>query len=701
MGVVSVMPLLVFVCLILYLVVFPAKIMRSPIAIHDFLKPMVIKVEVVSLVKRQHCYESFTLRPLNQSYYFQASWFSCDLVDFHVGDILEADMKLKPLHAMNNPGGFDSMQWAKQNNVVAQATIKSAKKISDAEGVGVKMERLREHLDQITCMHLQDSVAISIIESLTLGITQNLSWETLRVFNLSGTRHLLSISGSHIAMVAMMSYFVFFGLMRVVIIFFPKINAHTWAIGLSVFLVGFYVSISGGQLPTLRAFWMALIALAAIFFHRQSILINRIIVAAIVVIVMDNEAIYSPSLYLSFLAVFLIAYHQLWSSRISSKWRNYLGLNLLLLFGLLPVSLYFFSQFSFIAILANLVAIPWVSFILLPGAIALQWCSDFGWQCHFLWVFLEWMTQGFFWTLTFFSEITAKMPGMFLTGHINVTVTVILSLMVLIAFLPKGAPGKWLCVLAFIPLFLARTEPEEGHAQLVFLNVGQGLSIVVKTSHHLLVYDTGPSFFSGGDVAQSVIIPYFYYKGWKKIDTLIVSHGDSDHSGGASTLRKNFPIKQILSSDLKKVPGATLCERGQHWQWDGVNFQILYPDDAHQHQGNNSSCVLKITSGKTSALLVGDIEKPTERYLTHDFPEDLSATLISVPHHGSKTSSSEIFLSTVHPKIAIFSYGFLNRFHFPNSVVMKRYAEQNIDSLVTESGPVFVEISSAGVTIEK
>ena len=580
------MPLLILILLVGYLVVYPADINRNPIAIHDFLKPLVLQGEVVSLVKHQQCYESFTMKPLNQPYYFQASWFACDLIEFHVGDILEMNMKLKPLHAMNNPGGFDSMQWAKQNNIVAQATIKSAKKIGEAHGIMVEMERLREHLDTITRAHLHDPVVISIIESLTLGITQNLSWETLRVFNLSGTRHLLSISGSHIAMVAMMAYFVFFGLMRVLIIILPRINAHTYAIALSVVLVGFYVSISGGQLPTLRAFWMALLGLAAIFFHRHSSLMNRIIVAAVVVIAMDNNSIYSPSFYLSFSAVFLIAYHQLWGTRVSKKWRSYLSLNLLLLVGLLPISLYFFSQFSFIALLANLIAIPLVGFIILPGAILLQWCSYFGWHCHFLWIFLEEMTQGFFWILTFFSEITVNVLGMFLTGHIHWASAVILSIMVLIAFLPKGVPGKWLCVLAFMPFFLTHSEPEEGRAELVFLNVGQGLSIVVKTHHHILVYDTGPKFFTGGDVAQSVIIPFFYYQGWKKIDALIVSHGDADHSGGANTLRKNFPVKQILSSDLKKVPGVTLCERGQHWEWDGIVFQILYPDEAHQHQGN-------------------------------------------------------------------------------------------------------------------
>lgn len=694
------MPLFILFFLVGYLLLFPIENGQNPVAIHDFLKPMTMSVEVVSLVKRQKCYEAFAMKPLNQSYYFQASWFSCDLIDIHVGDILEANFKLKPLHAMNNPGGFDAMQWARQNNIVAQATIKSAKKIGEAKGLSVALERLREHLDEITRTHFHNPEIIAVIESLTLGISQNLSWETLRVFNLSGTRHLLSISGSHIAMVAMIAYFIFFLLMRSLIIIFPRMNAHIWAIALSIVLVGFYVSISGEQLPTLRAFWMALIGLAAIFFHRHSSLMNRIIVAAIVIIGMDNAAITSPSFYLSFSAVFLIAYHQLCVSRITKKWRTYLSLNALLLIGLLPISLYFFSQFSFISLIANLIAIPWAGFIILPGAILLQWLSFFGWQCQMFWGSLEWVTQIFMEVLNFFATITAKIPGMFLTGHLGLASAIILSFMVLIAFLPKGVPGKGLCVLAFIPLFMAHPSPKEGYAELIFLNVGQGLSILVKTHDHLLVYDTGPNFFTGGDVAQSVIVPFFYYQGWKKIDTLIVSHGDSDHSGGANILRKNFPVKQVLSSDLKKVPRAVLCERGQHWEWDGVRFQILYPDEAQQHRGNNSSCVLKIMTGKTRVLLLGDIEKPTEQYLVNNFAKDLPATLISVPHHGSKTSSSEALLQAIHPEYAVFSYGFLNRFHFPSPMILRRYDQNKIAPLITESGPVVVEISSLGVTIQ-
>lgn len=693
------MPLILLILLVGYLVFYPAKPERNPIAINAFLKPMTQKVEVISLVKQQKCYESFTIKPINQDYYYQASWFSCDLIRFHVGDILEANFKLKPLHALNNPGGFDSEQWAREKNIVAQATIKSARKIGDAQGFLVSMKRLREMLDNITQSHLKNSDVIAVVESLTLGISHNLSWNVLNVFNLSGTRHLLSISGSHIAMVAMLAYFLFFLLMRIILIFKSTINAHSLAVGCAVLFVGFYVGISGEQLPTLRAFFMAGLGLVAICLNRYSSFIERIIIAAIVVIFIDNNAIYSPSFYLSFTAVFLIAYHQLWISRLTKKWKNYLSLNILLLIGLLPISLYFFSQFSFVSIIANLVAIPWAGFIILPLAILLQWLSYFGFQCDDGWLFLEWVTQGFLWLLEVFYKITADVPGVFFIGHIGAASAFILSLIVLLVFLPKGMPGKNLWVIAFLSLFLTRTELQEKEAEIIFLNVGQGLSILIKTQHHLMIYDTGPKFFTGGDVAQSIIIPYLYYRGWNHVDMMMVSHGDADHAGGVKTLRENINIKKILTSAIEKIPGSNLCEQGQRWQWDGVEFRVLYPDSEHQHLGNNSSCVLKISTGETSVLLVGDIEQQAEKFLAKTFANDLPSRLISVPHHGSKTSSSEEFLLAVHPDFAVFSYGFLNRFHFPSPYVMRRYGQLKIQPLVTESGPVFVVISPQNLDI--
>ncbi|MCD8543138.1 MAG: DNA internalization-related competence protein ComEC/Rec2 [Gammaproteobacteria bacterium] len=298
-----------------------------------------------------------------------------------------------------------------------------------------------------------------------------------------------------------------------------------------------------------------------------------------------------------------------------------------------------------------------------------------------------------------FSWITLHVPGILITGHMQWYQAIILSVVILFSFLPKGMPMRFLGVIVCIPLLYHPSAVDLGHARLVFMNVGQGLSILIKTKHHLLVYDTGPKFFTGGDVAQSIIIPYLYYHGWKNIDGLLVSHGDADHSGGAKTLREQFTIPLVWTSDLKRVPKAMRCERGQEWHWDGVDFKILYPDSAVKFHGNNRSCVLKMSIGETSALLVGDIEVEAENYLIDHLSDELSTDVLSVPHHGSKTSSSENFLNATHPRYAVFSYGFLNRFHFPHSVVVQRYANHHIQTRTTENGPVSIDMTATGLTI--
>lgn len=695
------MPLFLLILGVGLLFLFPEKTPENPLKPNDFSSLISMTVQVNSLVKQEHCYQTFKIQPINQNYSFQASSFSCDQTPIKIGDRLNVSLTLKPIQATNSPGAFDNVAWAKQNHIVAQATLKSIEKIGETDSVSIKIQHIREELSKKIHANFKNPDIAAITESLTLGITHYLSWDILHIFNLSGTRHLLAISGAHVGMIALLSYFLFFSLMRILIIFFPYFNAHTAAMTLSLLFIGGYVGLSGEQIPTLRAFFMAMMGLIALFLNRHSSLMYRILISGMIIIALNRASFYSTSFYLSFYAVFLIAYHQYWQSKQRNPYYSYLKLNSLLLLGLLPISLCLFSYYSLISLLSNLIAIPYAGWIILPNAIILEGLSYFGWDTPFLWTGLEWIIQEFIHILTFFSNMTLKIPGIFLTGHINAISALLLSCIFLLAFLPKGMPARYMSLFALIPVLFSSPSLEKGEAQLTFMNVGQGLAILIKTQHHLAIYDTGPHFFTGGDAAQSIIIPYLYFQGWNKIDGMIVSHGDLDHSGGADTLRKNFRIKTILSSDIHRVHGAQLCKKGQHWQWDGVDFIMLYPNKGDPYHGNNSSCVLKINTKKTSALLVGDIEKPVEYYLLEHFNHELKADILSVPHHGSKTSSSDAFLARVQPHYAVFSYGFLNRFHFPHSSILQRYQENNILCFMTEYGSISMKISPLGVTILK
>jgi len=664
-----------------------------------FLHPVSTVLTVTSLVKHDKCYQSFMAQPTGKDYYYQVAWYQCSSFFVHVGDILESKVVLKPVYSSNSPGAFNAQEWAQQNHVVARATIKSAKKIGNQKSASLNVQRWRERIDRLFEKNITDPQVKAVLESLTLGITHRLSWETIQSFNLSGTRHILSISGSHMGMIAMIAYGVFFFIFRGLIVFLPRMNAHHAAMVMVVLSVAAYSVVSGGQIPTLRAFFMAIISMMSILLSRHSSLCYRIFLVALVFIAFDHDLIYSPSFYLSFYAVFLIAYHQLWLLPTKKKIYAYVQLNVFLFIGLMPMSLFFFSQYSLITLLANVIAIPFAGFLILPATIFLSIVTALGCSAHMAWRGLEMATQFFLSSVHFFSWITLHVPGVLMTGHIQWYQAIILSLVILLSFLPKGMPLRFLGIFAFIPMLYNPSPVNVGQARLVFLNVGQGLSVLIKTKSHLLVYDTGPKFFTGGDVAQSIIIPYLYYHGWKNIDGLVVSHGDADHSGGAKTLRDQFTIPLVWTSDLKRVPNAILCERGQEWHWDGVDFKMLYPDASATFQGNNRSCVLKISVGKTSALLVGDIEVGAENHLIDHLSDELSTNVLSVPHHGSKTSSSENFLNATHPSYAIFSYGFLNRFHFPHPVVVQRYTEHNIQTFVTENGPISLDMSATNLTI--
>ena len=207
------------------------------------------------------------------------------------------------------------------------------------------------------------------------------------------------------------------------------------------------------------------------------------------------------------------------------------------------------------------------------------------------------------------------------------------------------------------------------------LDVGQGLASVVRTQHHVMIYDTGPRLRASFDAGKMVVLPFLEKIGAQKINLLMISHGDNDHSGGAGIILQQIPVDSVLSSIPKKFlpKKVSLCKEKISWQWDGVTFEVLYPPVNQGYLGNNSSCVLKISNSLQSILLVGDIEKLAENYLVHHERKDLASTVLVVPHHGSKTSSSIDFLNQVQPRYALFSTGYRNRFKFPHKIVLERY----------------------------
>jgi competence protein ComEC len=264
--------------------------------------------------------------------------------------------------------------------------------------------------------------------------------------------------------------------------------------------------------------------------------------------------------------------------------------------------------------------------------------------------------------------------------------SIIISVLLLIA--PRGFPSRfYLASIGLLPIVLWKPPaPLPGEFWVTLLDVGQGLAAIVRTHKHTLVYDTGPRFSANLDAGNAVILPYLRTLGTRQIDTLIVSHGDNDHSGGMQSLLKQGYVRALLTSELErlKVPQACYCQQGQRWEWDGVRFRLLHPPATSQLKGNNASCVLHISNNSYQLLLPGDIHYKSEKILLENNPDLNTVTVLVAPHHGSKTSSSVNFVKRLMPRYVLFPVGYQNRFKFPHNIIMHRYKEQQSTLYSTE-----------------
>jgi competence protein ComEC len=407
----------------------------------------------------------------------------------------------------------------------------------------------------------------------------------------------------------------------------------------------------------------------------RHIAISRVLAYALMLVVMlDPWAVLAPGFWLSFGAVAVIAYalngrlnkpHWI-RAAITTQWAVSLGL--------MPLLLVMFQQVSIISPLANALAIPVISLMVVPltllGALLpMDWILLLAYQAiHLCMVALEWMANSSF-------SIWQQQAPPFWTLPLAI-------LGVLWVLLPRGVPMRWLGSILILPMFLVQSpQLPFGAMRVAVLDVGQGLAVVVTTQQHALLYDTGPRYSSQNDSGSRVILPYLRAVGVRQLDTLVVSHDDNDHSGGVASILSQLPVRRMLSSLPADKPELELtdslnCYEGQSWQWDGVKFEMISPLPASYQKtnikDNNRSCVLRITSQYGRVLIPGDIERTVENALL-DSVFSLKSDVLIAPHHGSKTSSTGGFVEAVSPSAVVFTMGYLNRFNHPHPSVVARY----------------------------
>lgn len=614
-----------------------------------------------------------------------------------VGERWQLTVRLKPPHALVNFNGYNRLRllWAQDIHAAGYVVSKQISHRLAPTSPGYEIARWREQLQQEIKQTVADPTAAAIISALTIGVENGLTdadWQTLQR---TGTVHLVVIAGLHIGFMVLIAYFLADKLWRCVPPLLLRIPAQQVGAMAALVFALVYGALAGFSIPTQRAVIMTVLLSIGQLCYREISPWRRIFLAFWFTILLQPGALFSAGLWLSFAAVAWITYGVSGEWRDAPHWRQWLRMQWALFLGLTPLTIYFFQQFSLISMVANLPAIIWIGWVIVPVCLLAagmslvslpvsKWLfTAAGYLLMPLWHFLQWLAGWPFagWHHAFSND------GLFILALLGAAW----------CLAPPKIPYRWLGLAGFLPIWLiAPPHPPPQGYWVTMLDVGQGLALTVQTAHHLLVYDTGASIPDGFDAGRDVVSPYLISLGVKQIDLLMVSHGDNDHSGGAKALLSQWPVRRFLTSIPSLFPASNpeYCAAGQQWQWDGVPFQVLWPLPGSAYQDNNSSCVLQIGLPGQRTLLTGDIEGPSEQALVNRYGESLQSAILSVPHHGSKTSSTAVFLRLVHPEYALFSLGYYNRFHFPAPTVTARYRSGGSQRWLTAaSGAIRVQVS--------
>ncbi|MDO9049260.1 MAG: DNA internalization-related competence protein ComEC/Rec2 [Methylobacter sp.] len=604
-------------------------------------------------------------------------------------------VKLKRVHGNMNPGGFDYERRLFTEGIGATGYVRPSPKpvLLGRDSAGSSISVWRQSITDQLSSTLGNSPSLALIKALTIGDGNSVTQEQWEVFRRTGTTHLVVISGSHIGLIAGLVYFL-------VLKLWARTGLLAWspqkvAAVAAVLVAIFYSGLAGFSVPTQRSVVMLSIAMAAIILQRNSRPFNTLSIAMFAVLIIDPLAVLSAGFWLSFLAVGVIVYAV--SGRLGKLgpiW-GAIKINWVTSVGLSPLLLLFFQQVSLIAPLANLIAVPVISLLVVPlSLLAVIIMFILPTSASKLFYLIDHVLQGLWWLLAHLAEIPMASINHALPSYWALLFAVP---GVLLLLAPVGIPARWLSLVMFLPLVFTDTkQPETGDINMTLLDVGQGLSAVVQTSHHLLIYDTGAKFSEQSDMGKSVLLPFLRSQGVAKIDSLIVSHGDNDHIGGTASLMRGIDTEQVLTSvpQLLNEYAPSECVAGQSWLWDEVKFTMLAPQQAFVSE-NDNSCVLKIQSKHGTVLLTGDIEAAAESWLVETYGEALKADVLVAPHHGSKTSSTAGFLQVVQPDYVLIPAGYRNQFGHPHRDVLARYRQVNAKWLNSaDSGAIVVNVKN-------
>lgn len=648
------------------------------------------------------------------------SWYYGRTVNADERWLLE--VRLKPPHGFMNPGGFDYEAWLFQYGIQATGYVRKSTRNKRAQlashSVNFFRQLLSERIDAIASHTGEgEKNSFSLLKALAVGNKSSISSQQWRVLANTGTSHLMAISGLHIGLASLFAYVLIRRLVPVPVM--KHIPAQHVALIGGMLMASLYALVAGLSIPTQRAIIMLFVLSLMLLSRRNHRPIDALGFALLLVLLVDPIAVLSAGFWFSFSAVAVIFisisraqkqadFDASFWTRVKATLKQWIRLQLLISLFLLPLSLFMFQQVSLVSPLANLLLIPYVSFLVVP-LVLLAIIFSLLWPPFSDWLFMlavalldfTWPLLSYLSSLPYalwvrgdvgIVELLAATVAMLLFFYAGQIVAYLSRSMARPVFAHASSSLRLLACLLFVPMLSVQApELERGDFQLTVLDVGQGSAAVIQTQNHVMVFDAGARFSDRLNAGSGVVIPYLRSRGVSELHRLVISHGDADHIGGAQAILDEYPETFLIGQDIEKLRSATkqLCTADLKWHWDGVDFIFLSPANKKllstgKGKRNNHSCVLQVRSASGSVLLTGDIEKDIERQLVERHGDRLGSDILVVPHHGSQTSSSNTFLRAVNAKIALISVGYKNRYRLPSKRVLARYEVRDGEILRTD-----------------
>ena len=620
------------------------------------------------------------------------------------GSVWRLTVRLRRPRGWRNPGGSDYEGWLFANRIVATGYVKAGEGIGSAPGVSLaRVDAVRAALARSIRSALDGYGSEGLVRALAIGDRSGVSerhWQTLRV---TGIAHLMAISGLHIGMAAGAAYWIALRAWTLapraaLLIAAPQVAGFAALLAASG-----YALLAGFALPTQRALLMLGVVFASRLARRYILPSDSLAFALVAVLVTDPHSARAPGFWLSFVAVAAIV--MALATRpgtgrqpeadphpFTGRLRTMATVQIAVTVGLAPVTLSVFAEQSLVSPLVNAFVIPLVGVVVVPlillgllagtvlpgvGAALLAAAAR---VLDTLWPIIEWIAGH------------AVMLGT--PGEIGAWQLAAAAVGVLIVLAPRGLKIRWLGFAWMLPMIAMRPASiDPGAYRMTVLDVGHGLSVVVETAGHVLVYDTGPRVGTRLDAAALAVLPYLARRGHDRVDRVVLSHGDADHVGGYGRLAGSVTVgSMVANGPVGSHHPDFECKAGREWDWDGVSFEVLYPFDERPGFDNAHSCVLRIDGSGGSVLLTGDVERRGEQALVARSGRRLATDVLVAPHHGSNTSSTRRFLHSVSPRIALFSASEHGRFRLPHPDVVSRYVEAGIATYSTSRcGAVTIE----------